>query len=106
MITNPRKYLPEELIDLYDHARFEFSSLIGRLFQKKAYKYPNIKYINFGCGKNCFDGFLNISQKTKMLSNTDKLKEMGKNARKIALENFTGNKMYENILNSYCSSKV
>ncbi|GAG43578.1 unnamed protein product, partial [marine sediment metagenome] len=63
MITRPRKWLPEEIIDVYDHFLFEWRSLRERFFQKKLYEYTNLKYINFGCGifaKHKFAHFLNV----------------------------------------------
>jgi len=63
MITHPRKWMSEEIVDLYDYFLFEWLSLTGRLFQKKLYEYPDLEYINFGCSilsDRKFPGFLNV----------------------------------------------
>jgi len=62
MITHPRNWLPEGIVDLYDHFLFEWRSFAGRLFGKKQREYTGLEYVNFGCGtaeEGRFPGFLN-----------------------------------------------
>lgn len=59
MWTHPRAWLPQPLVDLYDHYRFEYHTFAGRFWAKKRYRFPHLKYLQLGCGGNRFDGYLN-----------------------------------------------
>ena len=59
MLTRPRSWLPPQLVDLYDHARFEYHTFKGRLFAKKLRRYPQLSYLHVGCGSVHLPGFLN-----------------------------------------------
>jgi predicted SAM-dependent methyltransferase len=59
MITNPRAWMPDNLVSLYDQWRFEAKATVGRFFARKLYQFDSLKYLQLGCGDNRFDGFLN-----------------------------------------------
>lgn len=59
MWTHPRAWLPQPLVDLYDHYRFEYRTFTGRFWAKKLYRFPELSYVQMGCWKTHFDGFLN-----------------------------------------------
>lgn len=59
MITNPRSWLPQNLVDLYDHLRFEAKTTIGRLGAKKCNEFDKLEYLQLGCGTKRFEDFLN-----------------------------------------------
>ncbi len=58
MLGNPRKYLSENLVDLFDSFRFEARTALGRLFARRLHSTP-LTYLHLGCGSNHFDQFLN-----------------------------------------------
>jgi predicted SAM-dependent methyltransferase len=63
MITHPRRWLPPAWIDVWDHARFELESTLGRLRQKRLYRFPEHTRLNLGCGPGDdarLPGFLNV----------------------------------------------
>lgn len=59
MWTHPRTWLAQQLVDLYDHYRFEYHAFTGRFWAKKLYRFPQFSYLQVGCGGNRFEGFLN-----------------------------------------------
>lgn len=59
MITNPRKWMSENLVALYDHLRFEAKTTVGRRFARKANRFDSLEYLQLGCGEHRFPGFLN-----------------------------------------------
>ncbi|MEQ1949299.1 MAG: methyltransferase domain-containing protein [Bryobacteraceae bacterium] len=59
MWTNPRRWMPENLVDLYDHARFELRTTWGRMRAKRYYEVSGIQYLHLGCGEKLLEGFLN-----------------------------------------------
>jgi predicted SAM-dependent methyltransferase len=59
MLTNPRRWLPQNLVDLYDHARFELRTAWGRLFSNRQNDFPDLDYLHLGCGEQQLTGFLN-----------------------------------------------
>jgi predicted SAM-dependent methyltransferase len=59
MWTNPRRWLPENLVDLFDQGRFELRTVLGRLRAKKRYQFPGVDYLQLGCGEHLLPGFLN-----------------------------------------------
>jgi predicted SAM-dependent methyltransferase len=59
MWTNPRRWLAPNLVELYDHARFEAKTTWGRLWAKKIYSFPHLEYLHLGCGEHILPGFLN-----------------------------------------------
>ena len=59
MITNPRSWMPENLVALYDQGRFEMKATLGRLRARKRPAFAGLEYLHLGCGEHRFPGFLN-----------------------------------------------
>ena len=63
MIGSPRKRLPKSIVDLYETARFEIASQLGRLRRRgRRESHPEHRLLNLGCGPDSsghYPGFLN-----------------------------------------------
>lgn len=63
MIGNPRKRLPQYIVDFYDAFRFEWATFRGRVFREREQVFPEFNYMNLGCGTledRIPEGFLNV----------------------------------------------
>ena len=61
MITNPRSWIPENLVALYDQGRSEMKATLGRLLARQRYEFAALEYLHLGCGEHRFPGFLNTN---------------------------------------------
>jgi predicted SAM-dependent methyltransferase len=50
MWTNPRRWMAEPLVDLYDHLRFEWKGLVGRAFSRRRLDPRGKQFLNLGSG--------------------------------------------------------
>jgi len=54
-----KKLIPSVIRDNKRAIRFEYLTWKKRLFAKKTYSYPDLAYVQFGCGEHLFENFLN-----------------------------------------------
>ena len=58
MLTRPRSWLPQQIVNLYDNARLDIASVWGLLLQRR-FTEDGFDYLQVGCGDDLLPGFLN-----------------------------------------------
>jgi SAM-dependent methyltransferase len=58
MLTNPRRWLPKLVVDLYDKNRFDVANAWG-VFRQEKYPINGLEYLQVGCGDRHIKDFLN-----------------------------------------------
>src|SRR4051812_15754888 len=52
MWSNPRRWMPEPLVDLYDHVRFEWRGVVRRALSRRRLDSRGKQFLNLGSGSD------------------------------------------------------